>query len=106
MLSASVGSIVFVDATPQNIGIKGTGTAESATLRFRVLDTNGNAVANKSVDFKLNNDSAGLSLTPATVTSNNQGYVQTVVNSGTVATTVRVTATTQGAQWGNHFKPI
>ncbi|MEL4296182.1 hypothetical protein [Shewanella xiamenensis] len=97
VLSASVGSIVFVDATPQNIGIKGTGTAESATLRFRVLDTNGNAVANKSVDFKLNNDSAGLSLTPATATSNNQGYVQTVVNSGTVATTVRVTATTQGS---------
>ncbi|MEJ6520217.1 hypothetical protein PQI64_10725 [Shewanella bicestrii] len=96
VLSANVGSIVFVDATPENIGIKGTGTAESSTLRFRVLDTNGNAVANKSVDFKLNNDSAGLSLTPATATSNNQGYVQTVVNSGTVATTVRVTATTLG----------
>ena len=36
-------------------------------------------------------------ITPATATSNNQGYVQTVVNSGTVATTVRVTATTQGS---------
>ncbi|MFB2649772.1 hypothetical protein [Shewanella mangrovisoli] len=96
VLSANVGSIVFVDATPENIGIKGTGTAESSTLRFRVLDTNGNAVANKSVDFKLNNDSAGLGLTPVTATSNNQGYVQTVVNSGTVATTVRVTATTLG----------
>lgn len=96
VLSASVGSIVFVDATPENIGIKGTGTAESSTLRFRVLDTNGNAVANKAVDFKLNNDSAGLGLTPSTATSNSQGYVQTVVNSGTVATTVRVTATTLG----------
>lgn len=96
VLSASVGSIVFVDATPENIGIQGTGTAESSTLRFRVLDTNGNAVANKAVDFKLNNDSAGLGLTPPTATSNSQGYVQTVVNSGTVATTVRVTATTLG----------
>ena len=101
VLSASVGSIVFVDATPENIGIKGTGTAESSTLRFRVLDTNGNAVANKTVDFKLNNDSAGLGLTPSTATSNSQGYVQTVVNSGTVATTVRVTATILGINGTN-----
>lgn len=96
VLSASVGSIVFVDATPENIGIKGTGSDESSTLRFRVLDTNGNPVANRAVSFKLNNESAGLRLTPLTATSNSQGYVQTVVNSGTVATTVRVTASIDG----------
>lgn len=98
VLSASVGSIVFVDATPENIGIKGTGSDESSTLRFRVLDTNGNPVANRAVSFKLNNESAGLGLTPQTATSNSQGYVQTVVNSGTVATTVRVTASIDGTE--------
>lgn len=96
VLSASAGSVVFVDATPEHIGIKGTGINESSTLRFRVLDTNNNPVANKAVSFKLNNNSAGLTLTPDTATSNNQGYVQTVVNSGTVATTVRVTASIDG----------
>jgi hypothetical protein len=96
VLSASAGSVVFVDAIPENIGIKGTGSDEASTLRFRVLDTNGNPVANKSVSFKLNNDSAGLTLTPDIATSNNLGYVQTVVNSGTVAATVRVTATING----------
>ncbi|MCP3126882.1 invasin domain 3-containing protein [Shewanella sp. KJ2020] len=98
VLSASVGSIVFVEATPENIGIKGTGSDESSTLRFRVLDTNGNPVANRAVSFKLNNESAGLGLTPQTATSNSQGYVQTVVNSGTVATTVRVTASIDGTE--------
>lgn len=101
VLPANVGSIVFVDATPENIGIKGTGGDEFSVLRFRVLDINGNPVANKAVSFKLNNESAGLSLTPTTATSNNQGYIQTVVNSGTVATTVRVTAITLGTDGTN-----
>ncbi|WP_330131180.1 beta strand repeat-containing protein [Shewanella xiamenensis] len=96
VLPASAGSIVFVDATPENIGIKGTGGSESSTLRFRVLDTNGNPVANRDVSFKLNNLSAGLGLIPTTAKSNNEGYVQTVVNSGTVAATVRVTASIDG----------
>ncbi|QYJ80204.1 Ig-like domain-containing protein [Shewanella acanthi] len=96
VLSASAGSIVFLDATPENIGIKGTGSDESSTLRFKVLDTNGNPVANKAVSFVLNNQSAGLSLTPSNATSNNEGIVQTVVNSGTVATSVRVTASIDG----------
>ncbi|MGI2096856.1 hypothetical protein [Shewanella glacialipiscicola] len=96
VLVASAGSIVFVDATPENIGIKGTGSGESSTLRFRVLDTNGNPAANRDVSFKLNNLSAGLGLIPASAKSNNDGYVQTVVNSGTVATTVRVTASIDG----------
>ena len=97
VLSASVGSIVFLDATPKNIGIKGTGGVESSTLRFKVLDTNNNPVANKTVNFTLNNQSlAGAKVNPSTATSNSEGIVQTVVNSGTIAETVRVTATIVG----------
>ncbi|MCM2527619.1 hypothetical protein NDN17_03765 [Shewanella algae] len=96
ILAADAGSIVFVDASPENIGIKGTGSDESSIIRFKVLDTNGNAVANKAVSFSLNTDVGGLSLNPATATTNNEGIVQTVVNSGTVATTVRVTADIDG----------
>ncbi len=98
VLPANVGSIVFVDADPEIIGIRGTGNAESSIIRFQVLDTNGNPVANKSVSFQLNNQAAGMTLmpSPAVAISDIQGYVKAVVNSGTVATTVRVTATTQG----------
>ncbi|MEL4430907.1 Ig-like domain-containing protein [Shewanella mangrovisoli] len=97
VLSASVGSIVFLDATPKNIGIKGTGGVESSILRFKVLDTNNNPVANKTVNFTLNNpSSAGAKINPVSATSNSEGIVQTVVNSGTIAETVRVTATISG----------
>ncbi|MGI2209362.1 Ig-like domain-containing protein [Shewanella baltica] len=98
VLSASVGSIVFLDANPKNIGIKGTGGIESSTLRFKVLDTNNNPVANKTVNFTLNNQSsAGAKVNPSSATSNSEGIVQTVVNSGTIAETVRVTATIVGS---------
>ena len=96
VLPADVGSIEFVASTPQNIGIIGTGAvggSESSTIVFRVLDTNGNPVNNQDVDFELNTIAGGLNLIPVTATTNNEGLVQTVVNSGSVATTVRVQAT-------------
>ncbi|MDP5145546.1 hypothetical protein ORI98_03715 [Shewanella sp. ULN5] len=89
---ANAGSIVFIDAAPEYIGIKGTGIDESSTLRFKVLDTNGNPVANKAVSFSLNTTVGNLSISPTNASTNSEGIVQTVVNSGTVATTVRVTA--------------
>ncbi|MCL1075165.1 Ig-like domain-containing protein [Shewanella dokdonensis] len=92
VLAADAGSIVFIDATPENIGIKGTGSDESSTLRFKVLDTNGNPVANKSVTFSLNTAVGGLTINPPSAMTNSDGIAQTVVNSGTVATSVRVTA--------------
>ncbi|QSX38558.1 Ig-like domain-containing protein [Shewanella sedimentimangrovi] len=96
IMAADAGSIVFVSATPENISIKGTGGDESSTVKFKVLDTNGNPVANKAVSFSLNTSVGGLTLSPATATTNNLGIAQTVVTSGTVATTVRVTASIDG----------
>lgn len=96
VLAADAGSIVFVSATPENISIKGTGGDESSTVKFKVLDTNGNPVANKAVSFTLNTSVGGLTLSPATATTNSQGIAQTVVTSGAVATTVRVTASIDG----------
>ncbi|MCS6099052.1 hypothetical protein ACRN9J_04165 [Shewanella baltica] len=96
VLPASAGSIVFIDAVPEYIGIKGTGIDESSTLRFKVLDTNGIPVANKAVTFSLNTTIGKLAVSPSIATTNSQGVVQTVVNSGTVATTVRVTASIDG----------
>ncbi|WP_144206710.1 Ig-like domain-containing protein [Shewanella donghaensis] len=97
ILQADIGSIVFVSAQPENIGILGTGGIESSIVKFRVLDKNSNVVANQAVDFSLNTVVGGISIDPVTATTNNEGIVQTVVTTGTVATSVRVTGTIQGS---------
>lgn len=97
VLPANVGSIVFLTATPQNIAILGTGGAESSEVKFKVLDTNSNPVSNQLVNFSLNTTTGGIELDPVSATTNNQGIVQTVVKTGTVATSVRVTGTVAGS---------
>ncbi len=93
VLQANVGSIVFVSAAPENIGILGTGGIESSVVKFQVLDKNSNPVSNQNVLFELNTNIGGVDISPYKATTNNEGIVQTVVTTGTVATSVRVTAT-------------
>ncbi len=93
---ASVGSIAFVSATPTNIALKGTGDAgrpETSTVVFQVQDQAGGPVANSTVTFALNTSVGGVSLTDSSAISDSQGRVQAIVNAGTVATSVKVTAT-------------
>lgn len=97
VLPANVGSIIFMSATPQNIAILGTGGSESSEVKFKVLDTNSNPVSNQLVNFSLNTTTGGIVLDPSSATTNNQGIVQTVVRTGTVATSVRVTGTIAGS---------
>ena len=95
VLSADIGSIQFVSATPEHIAIQGAGSderPESATVIFKVLDTNSNPVSNKNVSFSLSSTVGGIGLNPINATTNNDGLVQTVVNSGTVARPIRVLA--------------
>ncbi len=95
--SASVGSLEFVSATPEIISLQGTGGSggtETSAVVFRVVDAQGNPVANQSVNFTLDTVVGGLSLNPGSATSDQNGLVQTVVQSGTVSTSVGVTATT------------
>jgi hypothetical protein len=99
VLPASIGSIEFVSSTPENISLIGTGIVggtESAIVMFRVLDTNSNPINNQMVNFELSTDVGGVQLIPATATTNSDGIVQTVVNSGSVATSVRVQASIDG----------
>lgn len=93
---ADVGSIEFVSADPETIGLKGTGgqgIAEQSTVRFRVVDETKGPVAGRTVNFSLNTEVGGITLQPITATSDSNGVVQTVIQSGTVATSVRITAT-------------
>jgi len=98
----TVGSIQFVSATPASISLKGTGGVSTSQVVFKVVDTGGNPISGKTVTFALSTAVGGITLTPtpSTATSDAAGLVVTNVNSGTVSTPVRVTATTPGAAAG------
>jgi hypothetical protein len=94
-----IGSIIFETATPTNVALRGTGSTtnpEASTVVFRVLDQAGGPRAGTTVNFALNTTVGGISVSPTSAVSGADGRVQTVVQGGTVATTVRVTATVQG----------
>ncbi|MCG7908372.1 MAG: hypothetical protein JAY69_01425 [Candidatus Thiodiazotropha taylori] len=91
---AEIGSMQFVSAEPSVIGIRGVGLTEVSKVSFQVLDTNGNPVSQQVVNFSLNTDIGGVAIPAGSIksTSDIDGIVRTDVKSGTVPTTVRVTA--------------
>lgn len=92
VLPADRGSIEFVSATPEQIGIKNTGGVATSVVEFKVLDVSGQPMSNETVYFSLNTAVGGLALYPIDATTNAEGLVQTTVNAGTTATPIRVTA--------------
>ena len=97
--AATVGSISYVSATPTNIALKGTGSAsrpELSTVVYKVLDNANGPVQGLTVNFTLDTTLGGITLTATSAVSDSQGLVQTQVSSGTVATSVKVTATVVG----------
>jgi hypothetical protein len=93
---ADVNAIGFVGASPEVIGLQGTGGLgfdETSDVTFRVVDEQGDPVSGVDVSFMLDSGVGGIKLSPDSATSDAAGNVTTVVTSGTVATTVRVTAT-------------
>lgn len=92
-VTSTAASITFGAATPTTIAIKGTGGTENSAVVFTVRDSNGNALANQAVTFSLNTTAGGLALASTNGTSGANGSVSAVLQSGTTATPVRVTAT-------------
>ncbi|MDH5255681.1 MAG: Ig-like domain-containing protein [Gammaproteobacteria bacterium] len=107
--AAVVGSIEFVSATPQKIGLQGTGGVgipETSTVIFRVVDATGGPVAGAPVAFTLDSSVGGITYSPASTISGADGRVQTVVTSGTVATSVRVSAIVTGLGIGTQSSQL
>ncbi len=98
VVAPAVGSIQFVSARPTSIALRGTGGAgrqETSLVSFRVVDVAGNPVGGKTVNFALNTSVGGITLTPASATSDpSTGLVVTNIQAGSVSTPVRVTAST------------
>lgn len=102
----SAGSIQFVSASPTTIALKGTGGAgrqEYSTVTFKVVDTGGNPIGNKTVTFGLSTSVGGIvfgstgAATATAISDATTGNVVAIVNSGTQSTPVRVSATTTGS---------
>ncbi len=94
--ASTVGSIEFESVSPAQIGLRGTGgigIAETSTVVFRVVDLTGGPSIGRNVSFSLNTTVGDITLSPTTAISGADGRVQTVVQSGTIATSIRVTAT-------------
>lgn len=90
-----LGSIEFISAEPTSIVLKGTGgqnKQETSTLTFKVKSQLGNVLAQQEVNFALSTAVGGISLSRASGFTNSQGLITTQVSSGTVPTSVRVTA--------------
>ncbi|BBP43659.1 hypothetical protein THMIRHAT_14050 [Thiosulfativibrio zosterae] len=95
--SSSVSSIQFISAAPTQLSLKGTGgigLAEQAKVTFKLVDTSGFAVEGATLNFKISTSVGNLSLTNSSAITNSDGEAFTYVLSGTVPTSVRVTAFT------------
>ena len=91
------GAMEFISASPQQITLKsagGAGLSELSTVTFKLVGADGLPLANKTVNFTLNNPIGGISVEPTSAVTGFDGLVSTVVQAGTVPTSARVTATT------------
>lgn len=94
--AASLGSIQFESADPATITLKGMGGAglqQTSTVKFVVKDSVGGVVSGANVSFSLVSSTGGVTLSSATATSDANGEVQTIVQSGTRSGPVVVKAT-------------
>ncbi|NOZ25198.1 MAG: hypothetical protein GXO94_03795 [Nitrospirae bacterium] len=92
---ADAGSIEFSSASPQVIGLKGSGQTETSTITFLVKDVNGNTVTDgTSVTFTMKGPNGGEYLDP-TSTSTVNGEAVTILHSGSVAGPVTVVASVE-----------
>lgn len=98
--SPAVSSLAFISATPETIFLKGSGFTESSSVIFEVRDANGSALPNVSVSMRLLTLTGGVTMEGGTAdvvrASDAQGRVTVRVNSGTLPTPVRVSATLVG----------
>jgi hypothetical protein len=97
LTSPKVNSIKFISASPEIIYLRGSGLDDVSTVTFQVNDTAGNPLPGQSIVLSLTTFAGGLTLdgvgTSVTKTTDANGQVSIIVNSGTVPTPIRVSAT-------------
>lgn len=93
--SDEVLGLSYEGATSSTLNLSGTGGTETTRLSFRLIGAQGANIVGERVSFSIQGDEGDASLAPGTETdtSDTDGTVTTVLQSGTVATNIRVTAT-------------
>ena len=98
---ANLGAVEFVSAEPQTILLKGmsaAGMQHTSTVRFQIKNDVGGPIANEDVTFELITPAVGdggIKLSTTKGKTDNNGFVSTILQAGTVHTTVRVRATVE-----------
>ncbi len=96
---ANLGAVEFVSAEPKNIlleGMSAPGMQHTSTVKFQIKNDVGGPIANADVSFELVTPSAGdggIKLASLTGKTDNNGFVSTILQAGSVHTSVRVRAT-------------
>jgi hypothetical protein len=96
--AADVGSLNFVSAVPELIALKGTGgpgRQETSDVTFITVDGQGAPIPDVLVEFALSTEIGGLSLAETSAFTDQNGLAVAVVQSGNVATPVRVIASVE-----------
>jgi len=89
-----VGSIRFLAVESESILLRDAGDSSESqsTVSFNVLNQNGTPLAGQVVSFSLTTEIGGITLTPSSATSDDNGQVTTSISAGNVPTSVRVNA--------------
>ena len=93
-----VGSITGGAPVPSTIAVRGFGTEIRPSITrvpFTVLDRHGSPVSNQLVTFNIENAIGGVQLTKGSGTTDGEGKVYAIAESGTMNTAFKVAATTE-----------
>ncbi|MEJ2756530.1 MAG: hypothetical protein P8104_12065, partial [Gammaproteobacteria bacterium] len=93
VVADTVQSIATESVENQSINIVGTGGDETSKITFKVLGSTGDPRSGVNVDFSLSTSVGDLALSETSGVTDADGLVSTTVQAGTVATSVRVSAT-------------
>lgn len=91
-------NIQFVGASPQLIYLVGSVGATQSQVSFKLVDSSGNPLQNQALQLSLTNTGTGVSLgtvgntAPLTLTSDSVGMVSAPVFSGSIPTSLQVSA--------------
>ncbi|MCV6636896.1 Ig-like domain-containing protein [Candidatus Albibeggiatoa sp. nov. NOAA] len=96
--SGEAGAIEVSTIEPRELGVLGSGTAQTTTIEFLVKDDAGNPVDGRTVQFSLGDTglNGGESLVFNSAISSN-GVVSTILRTGVVSGTVDVIASVEGS---------
>lgn len=92
---ANIGAVEFISADPQTLllrGMSAPGLQHTSVVKFQIKNDVGGPLTNADVSFELTTEVGGITLSAVEGTTDSEGFVSTIVQAGSVHTSVRVKA--------------